>query len=37
MGEIVQDINTRAKLFKSLRNVDFILSRSCTKKQNTVQ
>ena len=37
MAGILQNINTRAKRFKSLRNVDFTLSRSCTKKQNAVQ
>ena len=35
--EVLENTDTRDKLFKKLRNLDFILIKSCTKKQNTIK
>ena len=34
-GDVLENINTR-DFSKNLRNLDFILIKSCTKKQNTI-
>ena len=35
-GEILENINTKKLRINTLRNLDFILIKSCTKKQNTI-